>query len=66
MFCRQPNKVATLTASFGDVAAAFRTAAHMVEVDAVIGRQTAVPIEPRSLLAQWDEARQSLDVWGAT
>lgn len=66
LFCRQPNKVATLTASFGDVAAAFRTAAHVVEVDAVIGRQTAVPIEPRSLLAQWDEARQSLDVWGAT
>jgi carbon-monoxide dehydrogenase large subunit/6-hydroxypseudooxynicotine dehydrogenase subunit gamma len=66
LFSRQPNKVATLTASFGDVAAAFRTAAHVVEVDAVIGRQTAVPIEPRSLLAQWDEARQLLDVWGAT
>jgi len=66
LFGRRPNKVATLTASFGDVAAAFRTAAHVVEVDAVIGRQTAVPIEPRSLLAQWDEAGQSLDVWGAT
>ena len=49
LFCRQPNKVATLTASFGDVAAAFRTAAHVVEMDAVIGRQTAVPIEPRSM-----------------
>src|SRR5262249_57071142 len=60
------TKVPTLPASGGAVAAAFRTAAHVVEGDAVIGRQTAVPIEPRSLLAQWDEAGQSLDVWGAT
>ena len=66
LFARQPNEVATLTASFGDAAAAFCAAAHVVEVDAVIGRQTAVPIEPRSLLAQWDDAGQSLDVWGAT
>jgi carbon-monoxide dehydrogenase large subunit/6-hydroxypseudooxynicotine dehydrogenase subunit gamma len=66
LFHRQPNEVAVVTASFGDVAAAFRAAAHVVELDAVIGRQTAVPIEPRSLLAEWDEAGQTLDVWGAT
>jgi carbon-monoxide dehydrogenase large subunit/6-hydroxypseudooxynicotine dehydrogenase subunit gamma len=66
LFDGQPNEVAVLTASFGDAAAAFRVAAHVVEVDAVIGRQTAVPIEPRSLLAEWDAAGQSLDVWGAT
>jgi carbon-monoxide dehydrogenase large subunit/6-hydroxypseudooxynicotine dehydrogenase subunit gamma len=48
LFCRQPNKVATLTASFGDIAAAFRTAAHVVEVDAVIGRQIGIaPSETR-------------------
>jgi carbon-monoxide dehydrogenase large subunit len=62
----QPNEVAVVTASFGDAAAAFRNAAHVVELDVAIGRQTAVPIEPRSLLADWDEATQSLDVWGAT
>ncbi|HEX9554716.1 MAG TPA: xanthine dehydrogenase family protein molybdopterin-binding subunit [Streptosporangiaceae bacterium] len=66
LFHRLPNEVAVVTASFGDVAAAFRDAAHVVELDVVIGRQTAVPIEPRSLLAEWDEAGQSLDVWGAT
>jgi CO/xanthine dehydrogenase Mo-binding subunit len=66
LFHQQPNEVAVVTASFGDVAAAFRAAAHVVELDAEIGRQTAVPIEPRSLLAEWDEAGQRLDVWGAT
>jgi len=66
LFHRLPNEVAVVTASFGDVAAAFRDAAHVVELDVVIGRQTAVPIEPRSLLAEWDEAGQSLDVWGGT
>jgi aerobic carbon-monoxide dehydrogenase large subunit len=66
LFDGLPNEVAVVTASFGDVAAAFRDAAHVVELDVAIGRQTAVPIEPRSLLAEWDEAAQSLDVWGAT
>lgn len=66
LFGDQPNEVAELTASFGDVAAAFRAAAHVIEVDTVIARQTAVPIEPRSLLAEWDAAEQSLDIWGAT
>ena len=62
----QPNEVATVTASFGDVASGFRTAAHVVELEVTIGRMTAVPIEPRSLLAEWDETGQWLDVWGAT
>jgi CO/xanthine dehydrogenase Mo-binding subunit len=62
----QPNEVAAITASFGDVAAAFRDAAHVVDMDVTVGRQTAVPIEPRSLLAEWDPATGSLDFWGAT
>jgi aerobic carbon-monoxide dehydrogenase large subunit len=66
LFAMQPNEVTRLTASFGDVAAGFATAAHVVELEVTIGRQTAVPIEPRSLLAVWDEAGQSLDLWGAT
>ena len=49
LFHRLPNEVAVVTASFGDVAAAFRDAAHVVELDVVIGRQTAVPIEPRPM-----------------
>jgi carbon-monoxide dehydrogenase large subunit len=62
----QPNEVAAITASFGDVAAAFAEAAHVVELEVTVGRQTAVPVEPRSLLADWDEAAQSLDIWGST
>jgi aerobic carbon-monoxide dehydrogenase large subunit len=66
LFSTQPNEVAAVTASFGDVASGFATAAHVVALDVTIGRMTAVPIEPRSLLAEWDEAGQSLDLWGAT
>jgi aerobic carbon-monoxide dehydrogenase large subunit len=66
LFDQQPNEVAVVSASFGDVAAGFRAAAHVVKLDVTIGRQTAVPIEPRSMLAEWDEARRSLDIWGAT
>jgi carbon-monoxide dehydrogenase large subunit/6-hydroxypseudooxynicotine dehydrogenase subunit gamma len=66
LFSQRPNEVAAVTASFGDAAAAFAAAAHVVELDVAVGRQTAVPIEPRSLLAAWDEVTQSLDVWGAT
>lgn len=66
LFPGQPNEVAAVTASFGDVAAAFRAAAHIVELEVTVGRQTGVPIEPRSLLAEWDRAGQSLDFWGAT
>ena len=66
LFPGRPNEVATVTAAFGDAAAEFGNAAHVVELDVTIGRMTAVPIEPRSLLAEWDEAGQRLDVWGAT
>jgi CO/xanthine dehydrogenase Mo-binding subunit len=66
LFSMQPNEAATVTASFGDVASEFSTAAHVVELEVTVGRMTAVPIEPRSLLAEWDETGQWLDVWGAT
>ena len=66
LFSMQPNEAATVTASFGDVASEFSTAAHVVELEVTVGRMTAVPIEPRSLLAEWDETGQWLDLWGAT
>jgi aerobic carbon-monoxide dehydrogenase large subunit len=58
LFPARPNEVATVTAAFGDAAAEFGNAAHVVELEVTIGRMTAVPIEPRSLLAEWDEAGQ--------
>jgi aerobic carbon-monoxide dehydrogenase large subunit len=66
LFPGHPNEVAAVTAEFGDPSAEFRRAAHVVELELTIGRQTAVPIEPRGLLAEWDEASQSLAIWGAT
>jgi carbon-monoxide dehydrogenase large subunit len=66
LFPGHPNEVTAVTAHFGDPSAEFRRAAHVVELELTIGRQTAVPIEPRGLLAEWDEAAQSLAFWGAT
>jgi aerobic carbon-monoxide dehydrogenase large subunit len=66
LFPGQPNEVTAVTAEFGDAEAEFARAAHVIELEVTIGRQTAVPIEPRGLLAVWDEPTQSLDIWGAT
>lgn len=66
LFPGQPNEVTAVTAAFGDAEAEFARAAHVIEFEATIGRQTAVPIEPRGLLAEWDEAARSLAIWGST
>jgi carbon-monoxide dehydrogenase large subunit len=66
LFPGQPNEVTAVIAAFGDAEAEFARAAHVIEFEATIGRQTAVPIEPRGLLAEWDEAARSLAIWGAT
>ncbi len=60
------NEVAVLRASFGDVDASFASAEHVVEIDVTIGRQTAVPIETRGLVAEWSPDDERLDIWGAT
>jgi len=66
LFDGQSNEAALVTASFGDAAAAFSTAARVVELEVSVGRQTAVPIEPRSLLASFDAAGEQLEIWGGT
>jgi len=43
-----------VTLGFGDVDAAFGRAATVVEAEIEIGRHTAVPLEPRALLADVD------------
>ena len=45
------NVAADFTLGFGDVAAAFARADHVVETEVGIGRHGAVPLEPRTLLA---------------
>jgi carbon-monoxide dehydrogenase large subunit/6-hydroxypseudooxynicotine dehydrogenase subunit gamma len=42
---------AELEVSYGDVAAAFRDAAHVTTIELAIGRHSGVPLEPRCLLA---------------
>jgi len=59
-----PNEVRELVMSFGDVEAAFAAAEHVVTVEVAVGRQTAVPLETRGLVAEWSSP--TLDVWGAT
>lgn len=60
------TEAATLTDGYGDVDAAFATAARVVEITAEIGRHAAVPLEPRGLVATYDRGRDRLEVWGGS
>ncbi len=60
------NEAARLVRSYGDVDAAFRRAAHVVEVEVRVGRHSAVPMECRGLAAEPEPGGDGLVVWGAT
>ncbi len=60
------NVAADFTLGFGDVDAAFERAATVVETQIEIGRHTAVPLEPRALLADVDPAAGTLSIYGMT
>ena len=51
--------------SYGDVAAAFAGAAHVIELDLAVGRHTGVPMETRGAIATYDEKRDVLEMHGA-
>jgi carbon-monoxide dehydrogenase large subunit/6-hydroxypseudooxynicotine dehydrogenase subunit gamma len=51
---------------FGPVDQAFAAAAHIVELDFEIGRHSAVPLEPRTLLVDVDAATGALEIFGMT
>jgi aerobic carbon-monoxide dehydrogenase large subunit len=55
-----------LERGYGDVEAAFDRAAHVVEVEVDVGRHSAVPLETRGLVADYDAALDRLTIWGAT
>ena len=59
------NLAGTMLAQKGDVEAAFRTAAYTRRERFSVQRHTAVPMEPRGFLAQWDAANGRLTVFGA-
>jgi carbon-monoxide dehydrogenase large subunit len=65
LFEEASNVTATLTALKGDAAAALRDAPYVRREIFRVHRFTAVPMEPRGLLAQWDAAGEKLTVFGA-
>ncbi len=56
------NLVFTRTATKGDVEAAFATAHKVVEATFVTGRHTGVTLEPRSIIADFNRADETLTV----
>lgn len=61
----QTNVAAVFEARSGDAAAIFKTAPYTRRERFSIQRHTALPMETRGLLAEWDEASSHLTVWGA-
>jgi len=60
------NVAADVTLDYGDPEAAFARAAHVAETEIEIGRHTAVPLEPRALLAEPDPRTGGLSITGMT
>jgi aerobic carbon-monoxide dehydrogenase large subunit len=60
------NVAAEFSLGFGDVDAAFATAARVVRAEVEIGRHAAVPLEPRTLLADVDPVTGALAIFGMT
>src|SRR5690606_12332957 len=60
------NEAASFTQETGDVDAALRAAHRVVGARLSVARNSAVPLEPRGLVARYDEAAGRLTVWGPT
>src|SRR5258706_10263991 len=51
--------------SYGDLEAAFKAAAHVIELDLSIGRHSGVPLDTRGALARYDRSADVLELYGA-
>jgi carbon-monoxide dehydrogenase large subunit/6-hydroxypseudooxynicotine dehydrogenase subunit gamma len=60
------NLAADVSMGYGDAEAGFARAAHVAEAEIEIGRHTAVPLEPRALLAEPDPRTGGLSITGMT
>src|ERR1700730_10918729 len=59
------NLAMTFTATKGDADAVFREAAYVRRERFQVQRHTALPMEPRGVLAEWDAAQGRMTVLGA-
>ncbi len=60
------NLAANFQVNVGDVDAAFAACDLIFEESFSIQRHSAVPLENRGLVAEWDEGRELLTMWGPT
>jgi CO/xanthine dehydrogenase Mo-binding subunit len=60
------NVASTWVVDLGDVDQVVRTAPHVFRRAFTVGRDTAMPMETRGLLAEWDAGPETLTVWGVT
>jgi carbon-monoxide dehydrogenase large subunit len=60
------NLVATYRVAYGDVEAAFGSAAHVLHEELWQHRGAAHPIEGRGILAEWRAADHGMTVWAST
>jgi CO/xanthine dehydrogenase Mo-binding subunit len=60
------NVVAKFDMGFGDVERAIREADVVVREQFTVQRHTAVPMETRGMVADWDPGRGMLTLWGPT
>jgi carbon-monoxide dehydrogenase large subunit len=60
------NRAVRYSASFGDADAAFARAEYTRRESFHCHRLTAVPLETRGLIAEWDRAKQKLTIFGAS
>src|SRR5256885_2802531 len=60
-----PNPAMTFTGVLGDAEAAYRDAPYVRRECFEVQRHTALPMEPRGLLAEWDSTQQRMTVLGA-
>jgi carbon-monoxide dehydrogenase large subunit len=59
------NVASHYTIGRGDAKGAFERAAYRRKERLKVHRHSAVPLETRGLVAEWDEANQRMRVWGA-
>ena len=62
----QNNVAANFQVNVGDIDTGFRDSDLVVEEEFSTQRHSAVPLENRGLVAEWDEGRGLLTMWGPT